>query len=184
MPQRGARSPAAWGPLSIAPGGAPAPRHAAKHRTPPPDRVGCTVNPSLPGTSWHCPHLNPCSGTSCTGLAAQQWRRGRPGATSRVPRGTREGLVLQPPGSGLGGTGSFSKRPSPRCPLLTVEPPWQEDQKHKPADASHATRWLEAPRETSVGAKCCQVKRAWPGEGQGKASRTGVTADPRADHRG
>lgn len=44
------------------------------------------------------------------------------------------------------------------------------------------TWWLGAPQETSVGTKCCQVKRAWPGGGQGKASRTGVTADPRADH--
>lgn len=184
--------PCSSGPAQHHSSGAPALRRAAAPAAASPpldipsDRARCplvsagTVNPRLPGTSCHCPHplpspASPRTGTSRTGLAAHQRRRGCPEGGTQEGTQTllAEGLVLKPPGSGLGGTGSLSKRPSPRCPLFTVDPPWQEDQKHKPADASHTYVVAGSAQETSVGAKSCQVKRAWPREDQGKASRTG-----------
>lgn len=95
-----------------------------------------------------------------------------------------EGLVLKPPGSGLGGTSSLSKQPSPRCPLLTVDLPWQEDQKHKPADASHT--YMVAGNTTGDFRGCKELPgQTCLAEGRSRKSQQDwVTTDPRADHRG
>lgn len=184
--------PCSSGPAQHHSSGAPALRRAAAPAAEfpplgiPSNRARCplvsagTVNPRLPGTSCHCPHPLPSpalprTGTSRTGLAAHQRRRGCPerGTQEGTQTLLAEGLVLKPPDSGLGEpAASLSGRH-----LDALSSRWicrgRKTRSTSQQTPAIPTWWLETPQETSVGAKSCQVKRAWPREDQGKASRTG-----------